>query len=107
MKSLLLLAKLAWRGDLRLWQAFWIGKVLIPALIFLIMMAVADFFDTNWPSMIYGLIWPFYLIFILVAVWRCAPNTDKKIWMYLARGQIIAIILIPLLMVAMLYFGPK
>jgi hypothetical protein len=107
MKAVLLLIKLAWRGDLKLWQVFWIGKILIPCLIFLVLQLIADGFDTNWPSMIYGLLWPFYLIFIFVAVWRCAPNTDHKIWMYLVRAQIILLLVSVILMVAFLLFDAQ
>lgn len=107
MRLILLLPKLAWRGDLRLWQVFWIGKILIPGLFFLILQLIANGFDTNWPSMIYGLLWPFYLIFIFVAVWRCAPNTNHKIWMYLARAQIIAIILAVIVAIAMVVMGTE
>jgi hypothetical protein len=107
MKFILLLVKLAWRGDLRLWQAFWIGKILIPCVIFLVLQLIADGLDTNWPSMIYGLLWPFYLIFIFVAVWRCAPNTDHKIWMYLVRAQIIITILSAVLMIAYVFLGAQ
>lgn len=107
MKPIILLAKLAWRGDLKLWQVFWIGKFLISGALYLLASGLTAIFDSYWPSMIYSLIFPFYIVFIFTAIWRCAPNCDHKIWMYLARAQIILIILASIFMIAMLYMGAE
>ena len=99
MKIVLLLAKLAWRGDLRLWQVFWIGKLLLSCALYLLVSGLSALFDSNLPIMLYSLIFPFYFIFISVAIWRCAPNTNNKIWMYLVRAQIILLLVAVIVLV--------
>jgi hypothetical protein len=105
MKYIFLLAKLAWRGDLKLWQVFWIGKLLISSALYFLVSGLALLFQSNWPVMIYSLLFPFYIIFIFTAIWRCAPNCDNKIWMYLARAQIVFMILAVIFSIAMLIMG--
>ena len=70
-----------WRGEARLWQAFWlcafIGKFLVFAVIgfigFLIWHSPQD---NNLTNVVLGIPLLAYVVFALVSVWRCSKNVD-------------------------------
>lgn len=107
MKTILLFIKLAWRGDLKLWQVFWIGKVGVSAALALISMALVSIFQSPFPALIYSCFMPFYLVFIFVSLWRCAPNTSNKFWMYLTRAYIVIGLLAVVFGFCLVYFGTQ
>ena len=82
-----------WGGEARLWQAFWLvlalGYVAMAVLRFpLLTLALEE-----------GLFWAgmasvvalnaLFAVFALVSVWRCAPNTNHRIFEASARGLVI------------------
>ena len=73
-----------WRGEARLWQAFWILLVLgYPALHFLIAFVITRLIPLGGPSrtvfslvvLALGAAQLGFFVFACVSVWRCAPNT--------------------------------
>lgn len=73
-----------WKGEERLWKVTWLGYLggaLIVAIAAIGLYAILG--DASaWivgPAIIVLNVWA------LVAMWRCAPNVNWRIWFYLAR----------------------
>ncbi len=74
----------AWRGEQPLWKVFWIyGVATSSALIVLYVTA----FYADRIALRQALLpcFALYTVWILVSIWRCANNTQEKIWGLLAR----------------------
>jgi hypothetical protein len=86
-----------WKGEAPLWKAFWIdyflGQAIAGTCCFGLIFLTAHFSSLQfWPIpkvlSYYLAISSFYLVFLFVVsvfVWRCAPNTGRLLWGYLAR----------------------
>jgi hypothetical protein len=71
-----------WRGEARLWQAFWLtlvlGYVLLNVLSIAALATMASLMNTS-GLIVFAttlLLNVSFLVFALISVWRCAPNTD-------------------------------
>lgn len=73
-----------WQGKGPLWRIYWIYGVGASAIMAAIY-ALAFAQGAVWLQQILLPIFLVYTGWILVAVWRCAPNTDKELYMVLAR----------------------
>lgn len=79
----------AWRGEQLLWKVFWVyGVAASSALIALY--GYAFYVDRVALRQALLLCFAAYTFWILVSVWRCANNTQEKIWSVLARFLTIA-----------------
>src|SRR5438105_2046842 len=91
-------AKKAWRGQERLWVAFW-GWFVVPNVAegiinHLFHFNPSSFLASIFPQTITGLnisitiyltlLIPF-IAFWSIVIWKCAKNSEKKIWFYAAR----------------------
>lgn len=80
----------SWRGDLPLSRLFWRYAVPIN-LVFFVVGAAVGYFSNLYPQVIYAvfLAGPLLVIFtvwLCVSLWRCAYNTSRVVWTYLARA---------------------
>lgn len=89
-----------WRGEARLWQAFWLtfvlGYVLLNVLSVAAIAMMASFMNT-FGLIVFGttvLLNVAFLIFALISVWRCAPNTDYAPMNAAARIVVVLILAI-------------
>ncbi len=68
-----------WRGEGRLWVVFWIYGVLASALLTAIVLAATL---NNWITAVWVLVALLlgvaYTVWVLVSVWRCAPNINDE-----------------------------
>jgi len=72
-----------WKGEDRLWRAFWLAWLLGGVLIGL---ATAVLVDAGLLSALMAAVARvFYIIYSSIAVWRNAFNCDKPVWGYGAR----------------------
>ena len=74
----------AWRGEEPLWKVFWVYGVATS--IAIVVLYVVAFYDGH--IALRQVLLPCfaaYTAWILVSVWRCADNTDEKLWSTLAR----------------------
>ena len=74
----------AWRGGEPLWKVFWVYGVATS--IAIVVLYVVAFYDGH--IALRQVLLPCfaaYTAWILVSVWRCADNTDEKLWSTLAR----------------------
>ena len=79
----------SWRGASSLYRAFWLQAVPIN-LAFFFSGVLVGYLAGDFPqlSKLVLLVGPLYLLFSLwlcVALWRCAPNTNHRLWFYVAR----------------------
>ncbi|EDN67189.1 conserved hypothetical protein [Beggiatoa sp. PS] len=96
--------KAHWKGDARLVSAFWgfgiigtpILSILIPLSFGLFINSLLDLFGINVSASfalpevgLVFLILGIYSVFVVVSIWRCAWNTNNKMWGYLARFFVI------------------
>jgi hypothetical protein len=87
-----------WRGQARLWQAFWLLLVLgYVAMVTLFLVAVALFSSANPTILIIVLVAAStvniaFFVFALVSVWRCAPNTNTPALTSVARILVLALV---------------
>ena len=96
-KALLSFLARCWRGQARLWQAFWLvsmlGGVALVALFVLIAKLVAGdgvLEDVLWTCVrVFGVA---LLVFSLVSVWRCAFNTNYHFAGIAARAYVAFVI---------------
>jgi hypothetical protein len=74
----------AWRGRERLWKVWWLYGVPVLLSEFLFTISI----DTPYSGLIAllskGLLALVSVLWCIVA-WRCARNTDNKLWMFSAR----------------------
>lgn len=78
-----------WSGTEPLWKAYWLNFVL--AGYGLSRIGELDFISSSSSiSIIYAILLITFYIWAIVGVWRCAFNTKRKFWGYLARFIVIA-----------------
>ena len=72
-----------WEGERPLWEAW----IILGAALFIISNLIFPWLAAIYPNLIvlFYYILTFIQIFWWVAVWRCAPNTNYKIFFYIAR----------------------
>jgi hypothetical protein len=74
----------AWRGEEPLWKVFWVYGVATSVMI--VVLYVVAFYDGHMAlRQILLPCFATYTAWILVSVWRCADNTEEKLWSTLAR----------------------
>jgi hypothetical protein len=74
----------AWRGEEPLWKVFWVYGVATSVTI--VVLYVVAFYDGHMAlRQILLPCFATYTAWILVSVWRCADNTEEKLWSTLAR----------------------
>lgn len=76
-----------WRGEEKLWKAYWLigvgGGWLFTVL-------VENLVDLGWLGQIARLLLLVgYSLYSAVSIWRCAMHTTWKSWRYAARGVIL------------------
>ena len=79
----------AWHGDEPLWKVFWVYGVATSVTI--VALYVVAFYDGR--IALRQVLLPCfgaYTDWILVSVWRCASNTNEKLWSTLARFLTVA-----------------
>jgi hypothetical protein len=78
-----------WRGEGPLWRIYWLYGVLGS----LVLSAIFAAALVGKAFAVQQVLLPIVLAFtawIVVAVWRCAPNTRKELYTHLARGLTVA-----------------
>ncbi len=78
----------AWRGEERLWKVFWIYGV-IGTIVLLVLLSIVNSIFGSTIAIVYALIIVAYTLWLTVAEWRCAFQTDWKIWGYVVRILIV------------------
>ena len=79
----------AWRGEEPLWKVFWVYGVATSVTI--VVLYVVAFYDGHMAlRQVLLPCFAAYTAWILVSVWRCADNTDEKLWSMLARFLTVA-----------------
>jgi hypothetical protein len=74
----------AWRGEEPLWKVFWVYGVATSVAI--VALYVIAFYDGRMAlRQVLLPCFAAYTAWILVSVWRCASNTNEKLWSTLAR----------------------
>ena len=88
-----------WKGDLRLWQAFWLFGVL-GHVVALVVLATAAYLTkgspvAELPTLIVTIaLYYVYAAYTLVGLWRCAPNVHTQAFGALARTYVLAMLAI-------------
>ena len=76
--------KRAWRGEEKLWKVF-----LLPLLLFFFLSALLNPIKSLYIGTVFQYIFQFllvsYTIWYIVSLWRCAFNTQRKMYSYIAR----------------------
>ena len=85
--------KALWQGNRPLWEAFWVFGVGIPLVIKGLLLAFIRFSGAPAGAAItiLGAALVLELVFALVSVWRCSPNTSRKTWFFMVRGWAILV----------------
>ena len=79
----------AWHGVEPLWKVFWLYGVTISVTI--VALYVVAFYDGRMAlRQVLLPCFAAYTAWILVSVWRCANNTNEKLWSTLARFLTVA-----------------
>jgi hypothetical protein len=78
-----------WRGDGPLWRVYWLYGVLISTILAGIY-ATALANNSIWLQQLLLPIFVAYTGWIVVSVWRCAPNASQEIYTVLARWLTVA-----------------
>lgn len=74
----------SWRGDEPLWKVFWLSGVGCSGII-AAFYAAAIYTGRVALQQVLLLCFAVYTVWILIAVWHCAPNSRRKLWALLAR----------------------
>lgn len=74
----------AWDGRQPLWKVFWIYGVVTSAAL-IVLYALGFYLDRVALRQFLLLGFALYTAWLLVAIWRCADNTQERIWSLLAR----------------------
>ena len=74
----------AWQGEEPLWKVFWVYGVVASGVL-IAFYAIAFYVDRIALRQALLLCFAPYTAWILVSVWRCANNTNEKLWSLLAR----------------------
>ena len=78
-----------WQGQGYLWQVFWLYGV-ATSLILAAIFAIAVVQDIKWLQLVMIAVFACYTAWIVVSVWRCAPNVADQRLVPIARGLTIA-----------------
>ena len=79
----------AWHGEEPLWKVFWVYGVATSVTI--VVIYVVAFYDGHMAlRQVLLPCFAAYTAWILVSVWRCASNTNEKLWSTLARFLTVA-----------------
>lgn len=74
----------AWHGEQPLWKVFWVYGVATSGVL-ITFYVIAFYVDRVALRQVLLLCFSFYTAWILVSVWRCANNTEERIWGLFAR----------------------
>jgi hypothetical protein len=74
----------AWRGEQPLWKVFWVYGVVTSGVL-ITFYVIAFYIDRIALRQVLLLCFAPYTAWILVSVWRCANNTEERIWGLFAR----------------------
>lgn len=74
----------AWRGEQSLWKVFWVYGVVASGVL-ITFYFIAFYVDRVALRQVLLLCFAFYTAWILVSVWRCANNTEERMWGLFAR----------------------
>lgn len=78
-----------WHGEGPLWRIYWLYGVL-GSFVLAALLAAALLGEAIGAQQVMLPILLAYTAWIVVAVWRCAPNTRKELYTHLARGLTVA-----------------
>jgi hypothetical protein len=79
----------AWHGEEPLWKVFWVYGVVTSSTI--VAVYIVAFYDGHMAlRQVLLPCFAAYTAWILVSVWRCAGNTEEKLWSTLARFLTVA-----------------
>ena len=79
----------AWHGEEQLWKVFWVYGVATSVVI--VALYIVAFHDGRMAlRQVLLPCFAAYTAWILVSVWRCASNTNEKLWGTLARFLTVA-----------------
>ena len=106
---------LFWRafyGDERLSKVFWFYYVLVGAAMTFALYRIDYLIELQEWQPIWSLIlrfllslaWLYYLVWVLVSLWRCAFNCQVKLWGYVVRGLVVVHAAIPVVAIATIPF---
>ncbi len=76
---------LALKGEMQLWRVFWIGHFLAYWVFVALFAVLALLFDSNIPLLLFTPFVLTYMAFVYFAIWKCAFNSNRKVYGYLAR----------------------
>lgn len=93
----------AWQGKARLAHVFWFGMLGIFCIELLIVMLFGVSQEMSLRHFLFSSIMS---VWWWVSVWRCAPNSDAQVWLWLSRGLIVLQMLSWLSMAAYFLGGP-
>ncbi len=79
----------AWRGQQPLWKVFWIYGVATSS-VMIVFYVLGFYLDHVALRQVLLLCFAPYTAWILVSVWRCANNTQERIWGLFARFLTVA-----------------
>lgn len=74
----------AWRGEQPLWKVFWVYGVVASGVL-ITFYVIAFYADRIALRQVLLLCFAPYTAWILVSVWRCANNTQERLWSLFAR----------------------
>ena len=92
------------KGREPLWRVFWLYAVVVGLVLTVVFDTVIDRLGTiGWtlvvaPSALWGL-------WILIALWQCAFQTEWRGWAYLARTAVILIVIVVVVETASIFSG--
>lgn len=77
-----------WRGEEKLWKAFWLWPIVIGLILAVIVYGIGVFTGKGYFGIIatpaYNVAMAVYWVWLTIAVWRCGKNS-KAIWRVLSR----------------------
>ena len=79
----------AWRGEQPLWKVFWIYGV-VTSSVLITLYVIAFYADRAALRQVLLLCFALYTAWILISVWRCANNTEERVWGLFARFLTVA-----------------
>lgn len=94
----------AWRGERPLWKVFWVYGVVTSGVL-IALYIIAFYIDRIALRQVLLLCFAPYTAWILVSVWRCANNTEERIWGLFARLLTVAWACNTILILAFLQFN--
>lgn len=74
-----------WLGHGPLWRVYWLYGVLVSAVLAAVYWAALTAGDVLAQQALIPILFV-YTLWIVVSVWRCAPNVKRELYTHLARG---------------------